>query len=118
MCPVPAYRYTIGLLLVICCPLSIWLKDMVSATYLAVALGCVVAVTGIVSWLVEGVSPAALVGGMVIGFVGTLGRIAVRPVTDTLVLEATGFAVLGVFLGATADRILKAKRRCGMKGTS
>jgi Na+/proline symporter len=106
------FRYTIGLLLLICSVLAIGLRDMVSATYIAVAFGCVIGTVVLVSWLFAEARPAALAGAIVAGFAGTLVMIVVGPVKEYLIVEAIGFTILGLVLVGLPGRLFCGKSVC------
>lgn len=96
---VKLFRYSIGLLLIVCFFLSIWLKNIVTATYIGVAFGCVVSVVALTSWWIKKAGPIMLVGGIAAGFVGTCIMIFIRPVNESLILLSVAFTTLGVILG-------------------
>lgn len=110
---VTQFRYTIALLLTICFALSIWLQDLVQATYIAIAFGCVVSVVAVTSWCIKRPGSASLVVGMAFGFSGTVLATVFRPVSQSLVLVAVGFTVLGVLIGSVISLIsgLRSRRR-------
>ncbi len=93
------FRYAVGFFLVVSFILSIWLQNIVAATYIGVAFGCVMSMIVLVSWWHKKVRPIALVGGIVLGFLGTFIRILTGAIGESLILEAVAFTCLGVFLG-------------------
>jgi Na+/proline symporter len=108
---VKLFRYSIGLLLIVCFFLSIWLKNIVTATYIGVAFGCVVAVVALTSWWIKKARPIMLVGGIAAGFVGTCIMIFIRPVNESLILLSVAFTTLGVILGKICGYCFSEKKR-------
>ncbi|MCK4828638.1 hypothetical protein KA005_73590, partial [bacterium] len=97
------FRYAIGLLLIVCFFLSVWLQNLVWATYIGIAFGCVVSVVALTSWWIKSAKPLILICGMASGFMGTFLIIMIRPVNETLILVAIGLTILGLFLGSAID---------------
>jgi Na+/proline symporter len=99
------FRYAIAGVLGLSLFLSILLQSMVSITFLMGAFGSIIGLVGVASWLIDQIHPRTLICGMVTGFSGTFLLAAIEPVTETLVLNAIIFTIVGFLAGSMLNWI-------------
>jgi Na+/proline symporter len=104
---VKLFRYASAVFLLIGLMASLWLKSIVETTFIVLALGSVVSICGIASWGLKKCRGRTIGSGMVIGFVGTVVFMIIKPIDVSLVLNSIALTIGGFILEYLLTLIFK-----------
>jgi len=107
---VKLFRYAVAVLLLICFMVSFWLKSMVETTFIVLTLAGIIAICGIASWGLKKCRSRTIGSGMVIGFVGTVVFIIIKPIDMSLVLNSIALTIGGFILEYLLTLIFKREK--------
>ena len=107
---VKLFRYAVAVPLLISFVVSFWLESIVETTFIVFAFGSVVAISGIVSWGLKNCRPRTIGCGMVIGSIGTLIVMQLKPIDATLGLNSIALTIAGFILEYLLTKIFNRKK--------
>jgi Na+/proline symporter len=104
------FRYTIVFFVITSLLVSYWFQSLVSAMFIIGAIGSIISLVGIASWLIKNINSVVLITGMIVGFIGTLLIIFIGSVNASLILKSIGLTIAG-FLGGILLNFILQKRK-------
>ncbi len=107
---VKLFRYAVAVLLLISFMVSFWLKSMVETTFIVLTLAGIIAICGIASWGLKKCRGRTIGSGMVIGFVGTVVFMIIKPIDVSLVLNSIALTIGGFILEYLLTLIFKREK--------
>jgi Na+/proline symporter len=107
---VKLFRYAVAVLLLISFMVSFWLKSMVETTFIVLTLAGIIAICGVASWVLKKCRSRTIGSGMVIGFVGTVVFMIIKPIDVSLVLNSIALTIGGFILEYLLTLIFKREK--------
>lgn len=110
---VRVFRIMLPVFIVLTLALSFRFRSVVAITFYALAFGSIIAVSGMVSWLIRPIQREMIISGIIAGVIGTLFSIIMVASSERLVLRSIGFTIAGLAVGGCfcAFRALVRSRR-------
>jgi Na+/proline symporter len=107
---VRSFRYAVAVLLLISFMVSFWVKSMVETTFIVLTLAGIIAICGVASWVLKKIRSLTIGSGMVIGFVGTVVFMIIKPIDVSLVLNSIALTIGGFILEYLLTLIFKREK--------
>ena len=107
---VKLFRYAVAVLLLICFMVSFWLKSMVETTFIVLTLAGIIAICGVATWVLKKIRSRTIGSGMVIGFVGTVVFIIIKPIDVGLALNSIALTIGGFIFEYLLTLIFKREK--------
>ncbi len=101
------FRIGLVLLMLAAIGVSLILKSIIGAVFVFSGFAGILAIVVIASWLFKNIKGRTLLLGLIIGYVGSMTYLLIRPPTEAVIIVAIGFTLLGLSVGSTLNLVKK-----------